>query len=154
MACGEDGNIANKDCYSFDGITWEPMPSLQEDHYPYAFKTKSFFLDGSLWVGGDDGSQGMVNEMLNSDGQWITLPVVLPYENYYFTPCVVPLNSSHIFFSGGSYNDNYLADTRILDVENLLWTSSTQMLTPRIYHGCVLTNDGEVLIAGGNNDED
>ena len=30
-----------------------------------------------------------------------------------------------------------------------MWTSSTPMFYPRDYHSCVLTEGGEVLIAGG-----
>ena len=37
----------------------------------------------------------------------------------------------------------------ILDLESLEWTSSTQMLTTRYRHGCVMTDAGEVLVAGG-----
>ena len=163
VACGEYDNIINKEFYSFDGITWEPLPLLQEDHVPAPYFTNSYFMEGiGLWVGGDDGSGydsdllgRMVNELLNSEGQWVTLPLESAYEdNLYQAPCVVPMNSTHIFFSGGIILSNYtvLADTWILDLENLEWTPSTPMLTPRWFHGCLLTDDGEVLVAGGYED--
>ena len=107
-------------------------------------------MEGGLWVGGQNGSGGMLNEILNSDGQWITLPVYSPYDNYYYlSPCSVPLNKTHIFFSEEYFNGDFLIDTWILNLDSLEWTSSTPMLTPRRDHGCVLTEDGEVLIAGG-----
>ena len=111
-------------------------------------------MDGiGLWAGGEDDSRGMVNELFTSAGQWITLPVDSPYEyTYYPDPCSVPLNKTHIFFSGGyNYqNDYFLDDTWILDLVNLVWTPSTPMLRPNLRHGCVLTEDGEVLVAGGD----
>ena len=155
VACGEWGSGDYKECFSFDGIIWDPLPPLQENHYPYAYETRSFFMDGiGWWVGGVDGSGGMVNELFNSEGQWATLPVDSPYENIdYPYPCVVQLNSTHIFLSGGYHYDNVIpsnvVDTWILDLNTLVWTPLTPMLTPRYYHGCVLTDDGEVLIAGG-----
>ena len=129
-------------------LSWEPLPPLQEKHSPHPYDTNSFFMEGlGLWVGGGGDASGvysMVNELLNSEGQWITLPVGSPYA-YYPAPCAVPLNSTHIFFSGGYKSEQ----TWILDLENLLWTSTTAMLSPRRDHGCVLTAGGEVLIAGG-----
>jgi len=95
----------------------------------------------------------MVNELLNSEGVWITLPVDSPYSQYP-RPCTVPLNSTHLLLSGGNTGGNdYLADTWILDLENLACTPSTPMLLPRSDHGCVLTTEGEVLIAGGLGDQ-
>ena len=153
VACGEYGSTINKECFIFDGITWEPLPPLMGNLWPYPYTTKSFFMDGiGLWVGGDDGSFKMVNELFNSEGQWITLPVDSPFASkYYPNQCAVPLNSTHIFFSGGYYNE-FLVDTWVLDLENLTWTSSTPMSTPRDGHACVLTADGELLIAGGSGD--
>ena len=152
VACGEMKNSDNKECYVFDMISWEPLPSLQENHSSYPENSYSYFMEGGLWVGGSSNSGEMVHELLNSEGQWITLPTGLLYEDsLYQAPCVVPLNSTHIFFSGGyfEFNNVHLVDTWILDLVNLEWTSSTPMLTPRRLHGCVLTDDGEVLIAGG-----
>ena len=161
VTCGEYFNKKNKECYSFDGNTWEPIQPLHELHYPSPYFTNSYFMEGiGLWVGGDDGSESfpgrMVNELQNSEGQWVTLPLDSPYQdNLYQAPCVIPLNSTHIFFSGGVIVFNpidslALADTWILNLESLQWTSSTPMLTtPRKAHGCVLTDTGEVLIAGG-----
>ena len=151
VACGEYKNSDYKECFIFDGITWEPLPLLQEYPYPYAYGTKSYFMEGiGLWVGGQpgkgEGTDEMVNELFNSDGQWEKLPVDSPYE-FYAVPCIVPLNSTHIFFSGGH---RHYTDTWIFDLESLVWTSSTPMLKPRNEHGCVLTNEGEVLIAGGS----
>ena len=54
----------------------------------------------------------------------------------------MPLNSTHILLSGGFEID-------VLDLVNLVWTPSTPMSAPRNGHGCVLTEDGEVLVAGG-----
>ena len=160
VACGEFNNRDSKECFSFDGITWEPLPSLQENHRPVAYNTRSYFMEGiGLWVGGGDGdgSGEMKNEVLNSEGQWITLPVDSPYErpneNITFPdPCFVPLNSTHLFFSGGWINGEYLVETWILDLVTLVWTSSLPMLTPRDGHACVMTDEGEVLIAGGWNE--
>ena len=153
MACGEMGNIEYKECYGFDGITWEPLPSLHKDHYPIAYRTKSCFQDRiGLWVGGGDRFGGMANELFNPEGQWITLPLDSPYKFNYPDPCVMPLNSTHLFFSGGTtYNGYSVLDTWILDLENLEWTPSTPMFEPRWRHGCVLTYAGEVIVAGGWN---
>lgn len=152
VACGEAGNSDYKECFIFDGIIWEPLPPLEENHYPYLYGTKSFFMDGlGVWVGGEnDGSGGMVNELLNSEGQWMTLPVDSPYARY-SRPCTMPLNSTHIIFIGGwNVLNGYTLDTWILDMENLVWTSTTPISSRREGHGCVLTDEGEVLIAGGN----
>ena len=151
LVCGQYNNVKYKECFSFDGTIWEPLSPLQEDHSTVAYYTESFFLNGiGLWVGGDNSEDEMVNEVLNSDGHWITIPVSSPYEfNLYQSPCTVKLNNTHIFFSGGYYKD-YLVDTWILDLENLAWSPSTPMLTRRAEHGCVLTDTGEVLVAGGN----
>ena len=149
VACGESGNRDYKECFTFNGISWNPLPPLHEDHKPYAYQTKSYFMKNGLWVGGRVGlGGGMVNELFNSEGQWTTLPVDSPYDITYPHPCSVPLNSTHIFFCGGTHID-YLLDTWILDLENLEWIPSTPMLTPRHYHGCILTENGEVIIAGG-----
>ena len=69
----------------------------------------------------------------------------------YVIHAICLLNSTHIFFSGGYYNDEFLVrvETWIVDLENLALIPSTPMLTPREEHGCVLTEEGEVLIAGG-----
>lgn len=153
VACGEYGNSGYKSCFSFDGVTWTSLPPLHENHFSYTYYTRSYFMEGlGLWVGGSDGDGGIVSELFNSEGQWITLPVDSPYENIrYPYPCSVPLNNTHIFFSGGfSFEQGaYLADTWVLNLENLEWTSSTPMFTPREQHGCVLTDAGEVLVAGG-----
>ena len=154
VACGNVANFGDKECYSFDGTTWKPLPPFHEDHDPYAYWTRSIFMEKGFWVGGDDGSDGMVNELFTSEGQWITLPVYSPYENInYPEPCIVPLNSTHIFLSGGYKTGDYLIDAWILDLENLVWVPSTPMLKPRYRHGCVLTEDGEVMVAGGKGGE-
>ena len=153
VACGEWENVDYKECYRFDGVTWQPLPPLQEVHWPYAYYTRSFLMEGGLWVGGDDASdvsdrKGMVNELFTAEGQWITLPIGSPYENIDWPdPCYVPINNTHVFFSGG-YSNGFQVDTWILDLVNFVWTPSTPMLIPRGGHSCMVV-DGEVLVVGG-----
>ena len=147
VACGSDRG--SKDCYSFDGITWLPLPSLQDyDLDSPAYATNSFFMKDGLWLGaGGDFYQ----EVLTLLG-WFPVEANSP-PNYGDGPCAIPVNSTHIFFSGWgtSTEETWLLE---LDMEDLLefdltWTSLTPMLTPRGSHGCGLNADGEVVIAGG-----
>ena len=97
----------------------------------------------------------MVTELLTPANEWVTLSTDSPFGDFYPAHlCSVPLNSTHLFFSGGDFYGGVLADTWTLDLENLEWTSSAPMLTGRSGHGCVLTADGEVLVAGGYPAED
>lgn len=149
VACGEFYNSDNKDCYSFNGEEWVPLPPLHEVHWPSSYYTRSFFMDGlGVWVGGEDSSGGMVNELFTPEGQWVTLPLDAPYIGRYPHPCIVPLNNTHLFFSGG-YDYEDIDDTWVLNLKNLKWTPLTPMQTPRYQHGCILTEAGEVLVAGG-----
>ena len=152
VACGEEGNIEYKECSRFDGITWEPLPSLLEVHKPSAYFSRSHSMEGGLWLGGSDGFYGMANEIFNAKGhgEWNILTMYSPYQNIdYPYPCSVALNSTHIFLNGGSDNGDYRDDTWVFDLENMVWTPSTPMLTSRYRHGCALTDDGEVIVAGG-----
>ena len=56
-------------------------------------------------------------------------------------------------FTGGrdadSGHTDTLADSWILNLDTFTWTSVEPMAAQRAGHGCVLTNLGEVLVAGG-----
>ena len=181
MNATEDGEFfGSQECFIFDGITWdfflplphtplEPVTPLEcTDDVDICILSPvaaySYFMqDIGLWVGSanpylnfNNGnfSLPMVNELFGSEGQWKTLPVDFPSEYGYYNPCIVPLNSTHLFFSGGGFAISIITwvatnDTWILDLENLEWTSSTPMLSPRGFHGCLMTPDGEVIVAGG-----
>ena len=149
VACGEYNNEDNKDCYSFNGEEWSPLPPLHEDHHSRAYWTRSFNMETGLWLGGNDGSDRMVQELFTPEGAWTTLPIDSPYgNNYYPLPCIIKMNDTHLFFSGG-YHSGDLKETWVLDIRSMAWTPSAPMLTPRSGHGCTLTADGEVLVAGG-----
>ena len=151
VACQFSGS---KECHSFDGINWLPLPSLYDfdldPHY-----TDSFFMKDGLWLGaGGD----LYHEVLTLIG-WIPVEANFPNPEAKFS-CAIPVNSTHIFFSGYYDTDpfNFTKETWLLELDkeellefDLTWTSSTPMLTPRGMHGCCLNADGEVVIAGGYN---
>ena len=158
------GDPGYHECFSFDGITWKALPSLLGNHCAYPYGIRSHYTDLGWWVGAmsENCNLGLYgnfsSELLTLDNDWIELPDGSPFGEYYpFGICTLPLNSTHIFFSGGyvfDTTDNYLNTTWALNLENLEWTAWPPMLSSRDGHGCLVTADNEVMIAGRWNGDD
>ena len=134
--CGSTYDPGSKDCFVLNGSTWTPMAPMGSDHCPYAPVTQSHLLEGlGWWVGGPRNCSylRMSSELLTLDNEWLSLPVDSPYGQLFARrPCSVPLNSTHILFTGGfSDTEGLLDETWVLNMESLEWTASTPMLTPR-----------------------
>merc|ERR1711915_187254 len=111
---------------------------------------------GDKWMvsGGrrDGGSFSQVasTELLSADGSWsnyINLPKAMSRH------CLVAINSTHIFMSGGNLN-SFISSTQssayIFDSVQEQWTEMENMAVARSDHGCALLPDGNVLVAGGS----
>jgi len=170
VGCGEfNGDMETdvRDCYAFDGNAWAPMPAMIQKFCPFARATKSHYMGGiGLYVTGpkecDDevfevGATEMVNELYTLDGKWIPLNIDSPGSKWPVFPygsCSTPLNSTHVFISGGysvesATHSGHTNATWILNLETLELKPSTDMIMDSAFHGCGLTQEGEVLTFGG-----
>jgi len=170
VGCGEfNGNMETdvRDCYAFDGNAWAPMPAMIQKFCPFARATKSHYVEGiGLYVTGpkecDDevfevGATEFVNELYTLDGKWIPLNIDSPgskWPVFPFGSCSTPLNSTHVFISGGlsvesATHSGHTNATWILNLETLELKPSTDMMMDAAFHGCGLTQEGEVLTTGG-----
>ena len=162
-ACGTWSKSQVSTCYMLNP---EPTPAWQQmssshvsQHCPFPYGTRSHYIDPIGWLVFGDGStcsrdedEGLSSEILAlGNADWMETPIASPHTSGYpYNTCSVQLNSTHVFVSGGYFNDEHeLSSAFILDTTNYMWTPAEPLITARDGHGCVLTASGEVLIAGG-----
>ena len=158
VACGSWA-LGERHCFRLSSgasEAWEEIPSLINGHCSYPTNTRSHYLSSLGWfvIGQDDSCSTdksvIVTELLTPDNEWIQTDTENPYEGAGFPCCTcnLPINGTHLMVTGG-FNGETLAATWILDLTDNSWSPAAPMLTTRSSHGCMLTGDGEVLVAGG-----
>ena len=133
-----------------------PSPQTTRNHF---LREVGWFLigeeeeDGRLCGGGIGAT--ISTELLNSQLQWTKLPIDSPYGSagYPYKTCSVAINSSTVIVSGGWNGDGRLSSTWMLDLTDFTWTKLQDMPGPRSGHGCTITATGELIIAGGYDDD-
>ena len=157
VSCGSYNMPDDRNCSSFSisGATWEALPPLEVSHCPWSWRSKSFAMDGGVWVGGQEGvscsTNRMISEILDVESmEWKVLPVQNPFDDFYPNQaCIVPLDESTLFISGGEYKFEYYADNWLFDIHTSEWTPLTPLPAARYDHGCAMTQDGNVIVIGG-----
>ena len=78
------------------------------------------------------------------------------YQNYPSGGCAAKLNDTHIMVVGGLEGEHsfrkYLSSAWILNLADYTWQLVEPMNQERYLHSCILTAEGEVLVAGGRTD--
>ena len=173
-ACGTWNNKSDKTCHRLSAAggsqpSWKKMPSLMRNHCPAAECTWSHYLTDIGWLiigPGDDLWKEHVitsTELFDHSQFWIPANISSPFtyncsSNYHSheesfstipaNACTVKINNSHIMVTGGDFglhtNKSY-----ILNMADFTWTETAEMPVDRAFHGCALTGNGEVLVAGG-----
>ena len=158
--CGNSGKD-DRSCYSLrpgTPPTWQPIPPLVQDHCPYPFGTSSHYTSRAGWfVFGQDKSNcgsypgsSLVSELLNNDQEWLLTTLSSPYPDGFPSElCSVLLNATTIMVTGGVAGYDGLSSTFLLDLDTLAWTEAAPMKSARFGHGCTVTREGNVLVAGG-----
>ena len=156
-------------CYklnSSDSSNWTYSPPMVTDHHDYTYFTKSFYLNnGDLFViGSNDSTTRFISTALwSSDGNSLSatptggLPnMTTTYQNYPSGGCAAKLNDTHIMVVGGLEGEHsfrkYLSSAWILNLADYTWQLVEPMNQERYGHACILTAEGEVLVAGGVTD--
>ena len=158
-ACGTFGKN-DTSCHSLrPGDTqpgWQQMSPLIKNHCYIPSGTRSHFSDQLGWfVFGVYGtiscySEVFSNEIYSLENEWVETPISLsPYPGGFpYEVCSVLINSSLVMITGGLGGDR-ISTAYFLNLDTFTWTEAAPLLEPRSGHGCVLTAEGEVLIAGG-----
>ena len=164
IACGS--SVSSKSCYklnSGDSSNWTSSPPMVTSHSGSRYETKSFYLNNDLFViGSNTSSLRFISTALwSSDGNsWFAAPtgglpnLTTTYQNYPSGGCAVKLNDTHIMVVGGfekgqRYYEKYLSSAWILNLADYTWQLVEPMNQERFRHSCILTAEGEVLVAGG-----
>ena len=156
-------------CYklnSSDSSKWTYSPPMVTDHFDSTYFTKSFYLNnGDLFVIGvnDSTTRSISTALWSSDGNSLSatptggLPnMTTTYQNYPSGGCAAKLNDTHIMVVGGLEGEHsfrkYLSSAWILNLADYTWQLVEPMNQERYGHACILTAEGEVLVAGGVTD--
>ena len=125
-------NYFSNSCYKLnpsDSSKWTYSPPMVTDHFEFPYSTKSFYLNnGDLFVIGVTQSGSFISTALWS-------------------------SDTHIMVVGGSegnYDIKYLSSAWILNLADYTWQLVEPMNQERYLHSCILTAEGEVLVAGGS----
>ena len=166
IACGS--SVSSKSCFklnSGDSSNWTFSPPMVTSHSGSRYETKSFYLNNDLFViGSNTSSLRFISTALwSSDGNsWFAAPtgglpnLTTTYQNYPSGGCAVKLNDTHIMVVGGLEGEHsfrkYLSSAWILNLADYTWQLVEPMNQERFRHSCILTAEGEVLVAGGVTD--
>ena len=156
-ACGSF-QLSDRSCHALEpGMSsWKVMPSVGMDYCNNPTRTKSHYSPSlGLGIFGQrtcDNIKGGLNTEIFSMGIWTSYSTIgYPYtDGFAGATCSVLLNSTTIMVTGG-WKDNIgrLDSSLIVHLETGTWTSVAKMPAEINQHTCVLTAEGEVLIAGG-----
>ena len=157
-ACGTLDQI-DRSCYALQPGTssaWQSMAPMVKDHCSGPHRTRSHYSKYFGWIvfGQDEScsNQGfLVTETFTQDQGWVEKSIHSPYTDFYpGALCSVLIDDQSIMIIGGFTNKRaILSSNYILNLGNSSWVKATELLTSRNQHGCVVTADGEVMIAGG-----
>ena len=166
IACGS--SVSSKSCFklnSGDSSNWTSSPPMVTSHSGSRYETKSFYLNNDLFViGSNTSSLRFISTALwSSDGNsWFAAPtgglpnLTTTYQNYPSGGCAAKLNDTHIMVVGGLEGEHsfrkYLSSAWILNLADYTWQLVEPMNQERYGHACILTAEGEVLVAGGVTD--
>jgi len=137
-----DSETTLRDCYTL-GKEWvmtQPMPGPRAS-------ADAANLEGGWWVTGGayDGDEHVLDStLLLKDGEWHAgedLPEGVHGH------CMVQLNQTHVFYSGG-FNGQGASASSFIYSEMDGFVPQMEMSRKRYNHGCVLRNN-EVWVAGG-----
>lgn len=113
---------------------------------------------GGCYLNNENKTVHMKNELFTLDSEWLPLDLLgSPYGDYYpESVCTVPLNATHVLFTGGydRATNTYLTDTWILDLVDLAWTPSAPMPTGRTIHGCAMVGSHKAAVVGGSDGQE
>ena len=164
IACGIISSTGKTNpCFKLNsGNQWTSSPPMVTGHFGSSSITKSFYLNnGDLFVIGVTQSGSFISTALwSSDGNsWSATPtgglLNMTTRQNYPGGCAVKLNDTHIMVVGGSegnYDIKYLSSAWILNLADYTWQLVEPMNQERYGHACILTAEGEVLVAGGVTD--
>ena len=159
-ACGTIGfnkpQNSDRNCYSLGSI-WRPMGSMPvwKNEFcasPRALHTHFIRDFGWFLFGSEQKCYSAGNfeaAIYTANNSWTNKIISNPTgfkSGFPIHTCSVPLNKTHIFITG---HLNMNVKPLVLNLIDSSWTSTAPMLENRRLHGCIMTPEGEVMIAGG-----
>ena len=146
--------MKDNSCYKLSGSSWQNMTPLINYHKPAPQVTKSLYLNGKGWfVFGQDQNNVVLSTEIFNGSFWNDTPATGSNGinlAYISIGCSVKLNDTHIMITGTD-DDTDLTAGWILNLNDYSWTTIAPLGEKILQYGCVLTPEGEVLIAGGQN---
>lgn len=130
--------------YSFSNDEWSKSAPLGDTRYAAA---SSLLANGSWFVHG--GHEGLRTSDLFEGNSFIPGP---DSPHQYYKHCLVQVNSSHLFITGGVYESS---SSYFLNVDTKEWIQMPDMAASvRFDHACGLVENGngerEIVVAGGD----
>ena len=145
MLCG--GFPSNGTCYTLSSEQWIKSSSMLERR---DYGAASVRINSGLWVTGgrniiENIGTRRTTEIYNEDGNTWSQSVDLPIEvrNH----CLVKINSSHVFMTGGFNSRGFVERTYVWN-EQSGFIKMSNMATPRKGHACALLGQ-DIWVAGG-----
>ena len=145
-------------CFTFDGLSWEPMTPLPGSWYPDRSSRFSIHIPNVGWLMLQNGCSGTCTHsyIFTVNSTWIPGPDLPDPETYGYSQipynfCGVQLNRTHTMVSGGrvTYDGTSISDVWLFDWERSTWLAGPNMTTPRRSHTCTSLPGGSVMVAGG-----
>ena len=155
LSSDEETNL----CFTFDGISWEPMaplPGIWDKGQSTRFSIH--VPDVGWWMLQDESvtHNRIHSYMFTVNNTWIPGPALPDPETYgyYKSPdyfCGVQLNRTHTMVSGGKLGQSgtSISDVWLYDWGTSTWMPGPNMTVPRRGHSCASLPGGSVMMAGG-----
>ena len=156
LVCGGRFRFANgttsrtQECheYTFETDSWDntPFSTVEERRH----SSEVFFeSDGSWLILGGEWEVSTTSEILPDNGDFSPANNI---QASVWVSCLVKINDSHIFVTGGWTDPGNSVKTNIFNKISGLWTEMDDMRIARREHACGLVTDGtetEIVVAGG-----
>lgn len=153
----ETVSLASAELYDPALGTWSPAASLWGDRF---FHAATLLDSGRLLIAcGKKSNVAFLGSSATYDettGEWTRRPSSYGTSTL---PALVGLSHDRALLAGGNYCDlsgcRLLANAAVFDGATNRWSPIERLLTARVFHTATVLADGNVLIAGGldNNDE-
>ena len=139
-------NSFSSSCFLLSSNGWQGAPQISSLLKARAYGP-SVMLESGWWItGGYDGDYLASTELRGPDGTWTQ------YDNLprgMAGHCMVAVNRSHVFMTGGEDGVSILQATYIYDIQNKIWHRMKDMSTGRSQLTCIQLDDDTILVAGG-----
>ena len=147
-------------CYSFDGISWEPMAPMLEPSWSDSSSRFSVDVPNiGWWVLRDDcggGCNHIYSNIYTINQTWVEGPSLPDKSMYGYndTPydfCGTQVNETHTIVTGGKIKQmgTSITDVWFYNWVDKEWVVGPNMTTARRDHRCVAIQGGGVVVAGG-----